>query len=132
MKIFLTIIIIKRTFLSQFVKVEVDQDSDLITQQERGQTGPLVLKARKQHWPVGATHITGPPHCCIAIITPTPATPVPTSPRPARTGPRLMAATPLAARRAKPPVTMGKLTEIIIIINLDTQLKLKQCSSLKI
>ena len=86
-------------------------DSD--TQQDWGHRVPLKVRARKQHCPVGATHMNGPPHCSmdITVIPAAPATP--TSPRPPRTGvrpPTRLPVTPVAARRAKPPETTGKFT----------------------
>ena len=32
------------------------------SEHERGQTSPLNVRARRQHCPVGATHLVGPPH----------------------------------------------------------------------
>ena len=86
----------------------------------------------RQHCPLAATHNIGPPHSAMAIR-PIPAAPAtPTSPRPPSTGaippapivarapaaapaPATLLATPLTARRAKPPATTGKFTENKII-----------------
>ena len=104
-------------------------------QQEAGQSvSPLSPAIKKQHCPLAATHNIGPPHSAMAIrvIPAAPATP--TSPRPPSTGaippapivarapaapaapaPTALLATPLTARRAKPPATTGKFTENKII-----------------
>ena len=76
-----------------------------------------MVNRRKQHWPLGLKHLTGPPHW-VTDITAIPAAPAtPTSPSPPRTGamparPRPPAVAPprtavwpklAAVRRAKPP-----------------------------
>ena len=90
-------------------------------QQDVGHTNPLKVTSRKQHCPVLATHLTGPPHS-ESVISPIPAAPEdelsylhyyqtwswPTRPRPPRTGasppsPRVWPATPLTKAKAVPP-----------------------------
>ena len=93
-------------------------------QQEAGH--PLsprsVIGDKKQHCPLAETHSIGPPHSAMAIkpIPAAPAAPTaPTSPRPPSIGaippapraprapaPATLPATPLTARRAKPPGRM--------------------------
>ena len=78
------------------------------SEQESGQTSPLNVRARRQHCPVGATHLVGPPHW-VTDITVSPAAPAtPTRPSPASPAVSPAAspaapAVPVAASRAKPP-----------------------------
>ena len=82
----------------------------LISQQEEGQTIPLVFMASRQHWPLSAIQ-RGAEHSDMAIR-PAPAAPARPSPpsrgaRPAAPTvpptPTACATAPLVARRAKPP-----------------------------
>ena len=89
--------------------------ADLIeAQQERGQTGPLEVKRRRQHSPVGVVHLTGPPHSvrAMTVIPAAPTSPsppstgaIPARPRPPAVAPASTAVLPKlpAYRRAKPP-----------------------------
>ena len=78
-----------------------------MAQQERGQTGPLGVKRRRQHCPLGAAHLTGPPHS-VRAMTVIPA--APSSPSPPSTGAKptdppstTVLAKPAVVRRANPP-----------------------------
>ena len=80
------------------------------SEQESGQTRlPLPSLARRQHCPAREVQYAGPIHIK-AAAPPTPASPRAPTPSPAATGRKLVAATPVRARRANPPVTTGKLT----------------------
>ena len=103
----------------------VSNPEGVVAQQEAGQIGPCKVKRRRQHSPLAAVHRTGPPHS-VMDMTVIPAAPAaPTSPSPPRTGARParprpgareeVTAAPAVKRRAAPPDTTGKLTEIEIL-----------------
>ena len=102
--------------------IKLEYETLVIFQQRRGHRIPLLVILTPQHCPLRALHLNGPTHCDSDMaMRPIPAAPAapaaPISPRPPSTGaptprgaasPRGAAlATPLSARRAKPPDKEG-------------------------
>ena len=68
--------------------------------------GPLKVMLGRQHCPVGATQLKGPPHCCIDMTVRPVAPATPTNPSPPRAGRSAEPAMPERAPAATPPPMM--------------------------